>query len=62
MKCDGDVQMDGGLCLYCLPLGFQDFLFGIILAIGVYLAWLPKDFSKNKSHFVVNHGVGSRVV
>ena len=46
----------------CFYLGFQDFLFHIILAIGFYPAWLPNNFSKNESHLIWNKGDGFRVV
>ena len=46
---------------HCFYLGFQDFLFDIILTIGLYPAWLPNNFSKNQSHLMWNKGDGSRV-
>ena len=48
--------------LISIYLGFQHFLLSIISAICVYAAWLPKSCSKNKSHLILNKGVGSRVV
>ena len=46
----------------CFYLGFQHFLFSIILALFVCPPWLPKKSSKNKFHLILNKGVGSRVV